>query len=588
MTEQLTIHHERVDDIPLLLAQLEKMQVAKLLDECFPTHGNWDGLSLGQVVSGWVAFILSQANHRMSHVEPWAQGRLQTLTTCFGSPVSALDFSDDRLAATLDYLSDDSGWQDFERRLNEHILRVYDLRPQRVRVDSTTAKYFGRMTEDGLFQFGHSKDHRPDLPQLKVNLSALDPLGLPLTTTLVSGNCADDPLYVPEIKQVQASLTEHTLTFVGDSKMASLATRAYVAASGHYYLCPLPATQVPAQEMERLLLPVFKLEQRLVEVYRQEADSNPEQEPTRIACGYELGVEMETTLSALPVCWTERRLVVRSLAYAEAQAAALDKRVQKAVAEIAGFNERRQGKKVFSDEAELRGACERVLATHRVSGLLKLDCQTSQKQSNLRRYGSRPAGVKVERRVRMTAHIDSEAVEQAKERLGWRVYATNQPAEELSLEQAVKAYREEYLIERGFGRLKGKPLSLQPMYLETDERVTGLLRVLMIALRVLCLVEFNVRRQLQVEGEKLAGIYPGNPKRATARPTTEMMLRVFEGLTLTRIKQGGQVYEHLTPLSPVQQRILQLLGLPQEVYFRLTQHASSPHSSKLLLKMSEP
>lgn len=79
MTEQLTTDHERVDDIPLLLAQPERMQVAKLLDECFPTHGNWDGLSLGQVVSVWLAFSLSEANHRMSHVEPWAERRLQTL-----------------------------------------------------------------------------------------------------------------------------------------------------------------------------------------------------------------------------------------------------------------------------------------------------------------------------------------------------------------------------------------------------------------------------------------------------------------------------------------------------------------------------
>lgn len=97
-----------------------------------------------------------------------------------------------------------------------------------------------------MFQFGHSKDRRPDLPQLKVNLSVLDPLGLPLTTTMLSGNCADDPLYVPEIQRVQASLGRRGLTFIGDEKMAALETRAFVAARGDYYLCPLAATQVTA------------------------------------------------------------------------------------------------------------------------------------------------------------------------------------------------------------------------------------------------------------------------------------------------------------------------------------------------------
>jgi transposase len=188
MTEQLTLKHERVDDIPLLLAQIERMEVTTLLDQCFPTHGNWEGLSLGQVVSVWLTCILSEANHRMSHVEPWAEGRLQTLSTGLGTEVRALDFSDDRLAAARDYLSDDAAWQVFERHLNQHTLRGYALRPQRGRIDATTAKSYGRITKDGLFQFGHSKEPRPDLPQVKVNLSVLDPLGLPLTTTVVSGH----------------------------------------------------------------------------------------------------------------------------------------------------------------------------------------------------------------------------------------------------------------------------------------------------------------------------------------------------------------------------------------------------------------
>ena len=100
---------------------------------------------------------------------------------------------------------------------------------------------------------------------------------------------------------------------------------------------------------------------------------------------------------------------------------------------------------------------------------------------------------------------------------------------------------------------------------------------------MLCLLEFRVRQQLQSEGVKLAGLYPGNPKRASARPTTELLLRVFDGVTLTGIAQAGEVGAYLTPLSSVQQRILHLLGLSPEIYLRL-----APQSSKLLLKMSEP
>ena len=129
MSENLPITHERVDDIPLLVAQLERMEVAPLLDAHFPTHGNWHGLSRGAVTSVWMTFILSEANHRLNQVEPWAAQRLITLTAGVGQPVRALDFSDDRLAAVLDYLSADPQWEAFEQALNTQTLRVYDLQP---------------------------------------------------------------------------------------------------------------------------------------------------------------------------------------------------------------------------------------------------------------------------------------------------------------------------------------------------------------------------------------------------------------------------------------------------------------------------
>lgn len=106
-----------------------------------------------------------------------------------------------------------------------------------MRIDTTTASAF--VTPDGMFRLGHSKDHRPDLPQLKIPLSALDPLGLPLTTAVVAGNSADDPLYVPEIRKVRQSVGRSRLSYIGDCKIAALTTRAEIVAHKDYYLCPL-------------------------------------------------------------------------------------------------------------------------------------------------------------------------------------------------------------------------------------------------------------------------------------------------------------------------------------------------------------
>jgi transposase len=161
MTENLPIISERVDDIPLLLAQLEQMGVQPLLDEHFPAHGNWVGRSLGWVTVRWLTHILSEANHRRSHVEPWAEQRLHTQRGCTGQPVHPLDRGDDRRTGVLETLSNNAGGATFEAALNQQWLRVYDLQSACVRLDSTTASGHWTVTEDGLFQFGHSEAQLP-------------------------------------------------------------------------------------------------------------------------------------------------------------------------------------------------------------------------------------------------------------------------------------------------------------------------------------------------------------------------------------------------------------------------------------------
>jgi transposase len=169
-------------------------------------------------------------------------------------------------------------------------------------------------------------------------------------------------------------------------------------------------------------------------------------------------------------------------------------------------------------------------------------------------------------RVRVRGASDEATLAHAVRRLGWRVYATNHTAEQLSLAQGVAAYRREYLIEQGFGRLKGRSLSLTPLFLRYDHRVVGLICLLSVALRMLVLMQFVVRCNLQQADTTLKGISPGQPGRQTAKPTTEMMLQALRGVTLSRIKIDGKLHDYLTPLHDVQKRILELMEVPPESY----------------------
>jgi transposase len=572
MAETLTIVSERVDDMPVLLAHLDRMGVQALLDEHFPTHGNWVGLSLGWVSVLWLTHILSEGDHRLNHVAPWAQQRLQTLRTCTGQPVHPLDVNDDRLAIVLEALSDDMRWSACEGALNQHALRVYDLQPACVRLDSTSASGYWSVTEDGLFQFGHSKDHRPDLPQVKIMVSALDPLGLPVATDVVPGQRADDPLYIPAITRVREGLGRQGLLYVGDCKMAALATRAFLHAGGDTYLCPLSEPHLPPAVLADYLAPVWAEEQGLTVIHRA-----PPGGPSQlIAEGFERWEPVTAEVAGQPYHWQERRLVIQSCQLAQAGERGLRARLAKAQAEITALQTRGRGRRRCADPSAVREAVDAILARYRVQGLLHVRYKEQLWAQPVRRHGGRDASVRLEWDIQVTVSLDQEAVAAAVRQLGWRVYVTTQPPEQLSLQEAVLAYRNEYLVERAMGRLKGRPLSLTPMYLERDDHATGLIRLLSIGLRVLTLLEFGVRRRLATAKTMLTGLYVGNPKRATAHPTAERLLEAFQGLTLTIIREGRRRRRHLTPLSRVQQRILALLDFPVAIYTRLCPDSQKP------------
>ena len=134
--------------------------------------------------------------------------------------------------------------------------------------------------------------------------------------------------------------------------------------------------------------------------------------------------------------------------------------------------------------------------------------------------------------------------------------------------QAVLTYRDQWLAERSCARLKGRVLSLAPLWVQREDHAIGLTHVLTLAARVLAVVEYQVRRTLADEKRTLVGLYPGQPTRATAQPTTERLLQAFKTVSLTLVRKGPQVFYLLPPLSDLQRTILHDLGAPANLYQR--------------------
>jgi len=206
-TEPRLVRVECVSDLPVLWAHIQRLDLLSHLQRHFPTPLHWKGpLTPAGVLAVWLLIILSHSDHCLNHVEPWAPQHQGVLWVLLGKSIVPTDLQDDRLADWFSRLSDDEAWATFEQDLNRHTIRVYQLPTDTIRIDTTTANsYADVLSEQGLLQFGYSKDD-PTRPQLKIAAAILDPLGMPLVTTVVPGNTADDPLYVPAIRAAKNPL----------------------------------------------------------------------------------------------------------------------------------------------------------------------------------------------------------------------------------------------------------------------------------------------------------------------------------------------------------------------------------------------
>ena len=579
-TQPVIVKQERIDDVPLLLGMMRQMKIAEIIDKQLPRHHLHEGLSNGNLALGWIAHILSQSDHRKSAVQDWALGLDRTLQAFYGQTLRPIEFSDDRLGIVADYLAA-ADWDTLEGALFHSCFAVYDLPNNVFRVDATATCGYHTSEPDGIMQLGHSKDHRPDLPQLKIMAAVTQPLGFPVATAVVPGNQADDVLYWPTIVQVKEKVGGKELLFVGDCKMASLDNRARIANAGDYYLTPLPNTGETAKQLPSWIDTAIQKEAnaQLQTIYRPTDAEDPDPlQPEMIGQGYEFERTLQTRIDEKDVTWLERVQIVQATSQVDCQKKKLREELQNAEEKLGRLTLSGKGRKIWRDEQELRRAIGAIEEEYGVEGFLEV--KLTQETVEKKKYGKpgRPgeqAVAEVTRDVRYRIHDvqrNEEAIAAKENRLGWRAFVSNAPVKRLNLEESVLTYREGGGLERPFHQLKDAPLGIRPLFVRLDEQIVGLTRLVLIALRVQMLIEIVLRGRMGETGEKLEGLYEGQKSKLEGKPTGKRVLRAIAGLemTVSLIQVGVRQWWFLPALPRLLVRVLELLGLPASLYTNLT------------------
>jgi transposase len=356
--------------------------------------------------------------------------------------------------------------------------------------------------------------------------------------------------------------------------MAALATRAEIAAHHDFSLVPLPLTGETATQVEQWITAIVAGAQEATLLWDGKR---------WLGAGYEFERPLHAMVDGESVCWTERVQVVRSPTLAQRQQATLEQRLAAAEAELRALTPAPgRGKRQRRDAETLQAAITGVLARHDVAGLLTATWERH--ATTVTRYvgrgrggPDRPTRTQLQVRYALTGvQRNEDAMAARRHRLGWRVQVTNAPMDRLPLPQAVRHYRGGWSLERDFHLLKDLPLGLSPLFVWQAKQITGMTRLLTLALRLLTLLETQVRRGLEQTQEPIAGLYEGAPTRTTERPTGTRILQAFARaqITLTHVRMGRSTSWYLTPLSPLHVQLLRHLHLPPSLYTALADNSS--------------
>jgi transposase len=274
--------------------------------------------------------------------------------------------------------------------------------------------------------------------------------------------------------------------------------------------------------------------------------------------------------------WNERLVVAFSPDYHKTQVAAFEKHLSETTTILGDLTLVKQGKTPIKTQDELETKIQEVLKAHKTADFFDISITATVTKVKIRKYGDKPA--RTEDKIAFALQITEKTAEIAAHKavLGWRAYVTNAPAAKLSVEKVITTYKAEFNVEYRFNQLHNKTAPLMPIFLHKDNRIVALIRFLTLGIKVLGIMEYNIRKKIADEKITVSHIYPGNPSRKTDKPTIEMILRALRNISLVIITLNDTpVHVHVSTLSKHQQLFIRLAGFNDDIYTNITQFLKS-------------
>ena len=562
-TDAFKLRGERVGPLPLINRFLDRLGLEDLLDRLVPTQDRRVRLPYAKGLGLLLRSILveREAIYRQQEIVrgfwPEAYGLTAELVGHAG---------DDAIGRALERLFD----ADRAALLTEVVLAVqreFALGMDELHNDSTSVSFCGqyraargrqvRGQKAPLITYGHSKDHRPDLKQLLLILTTSRDGNVPVQFRCADGNQNDSPTHQETWDTLCKVAGRTDFLYVADSKLCNREAMDHIHYKKGRFVCVMPRNRLEDAEF-RKWIQNHEPEWTLVwdrEHPRRKEGSRDRWRVVRASLPSREGwpvVWVHSSLMALGQEQTRRENLLK----AEEGLKTLDM-------SLAGSRPRHHLRKEIDEDVAA------LLARHKVTRYLKVKVGTVEshtfQQAKRGRPGPNTTFVrKTKKAWHLTWEIDQAAVDYDRKSDGMYPLLTNDRT--LTDAQVLEAHKGQPSIEKRFEQTK-TVLEIAPVLLKNEDRIEAFFLIYFLALMVQALIERELRLAMRREGIEKLPIYP--EERQTAHPTAEQVFRLFslaQRQTLTC--KGVLVKTFVEPLTPLQEQVLGLLGIPAATYLR--------------------
>ena len=536
---------------PILLHYFKKSGIAGIIDQNVPLDARRKVLTHGQASIAMITGILFQV---MSLYRVCQFAKESNVLDVIFPDISPDEYFDDRLGDTLDAIYK-FGIGNLELLITRHIIEVFKIQTEICHNDTTCAQVYGennknRSEQSIKISYGYSKQYRKDLKQLVWSMTASSDSSFPLFQQVYSGNTADVETYVEQWHHLIDLLGKKDFLFAGDSKVATHENMAHINDNGGYFLSPLP---MYASYQDAIFNALDKHDHEILIPYKNQMNR---------------GFEVPVTFEHGDKSYTFRMIILFDQGLFHRRKKSLLERITQTRVAFDELAKKINAYKLKTKDS-IEKACQAILKKYKTQGFFEFivhnDPVVTYKNARPGRPAKNAEKIEVHQdHFSIEINYDKTAYTKALYRIGYYPLVTNKPICDFSIEDAMLAHKNQYKVEHLYRRSKSG-YKLEPIYLQTPDRIEAYLFLFKTALQILVLMERTARTKIAERDRGLDNFMPN--KKDVRNPGTGYMLAMFEFIVCGIITlSDGSKQLFVSKLTETQKDILSVLDVPEKCY----------------------